>query len=93
MKKGAFVRDSLDENELGEDQDLVDPDEAVHERLRQDFFSRLVLKRIRKRQLARRGIVEVGKEVPDFSVIVDFFDSSFYFCRILFGYDCDETFK
>ncbi len=38
MKKGAFVRDSLDENELGEDQDLVDPDEAVHERLRQDFF-------------------------------------------------------
>jgi hypothetical protein len=51
--------------------------------------------KIRKRQLARRGIVEEGKEleVPDFSVIVDFFDSSFYVCRILFGYDCDETFK
>ena len=33
--------------------------------------------KIRKRQLARSGIVEEGKEVPDFSVIVDFFDSSF----------------
>ena len=38
MKKGALVRDSLDENELGEDQDLVDPDEVVHERLTQDLM-------------------------------------------------------
>ena len=35
---GSVARDSLDENQLGEDQDLVDPDEAVHQRLRQDFF-------------------------------------------------------
>ncbi len=49
----------------------------------------------RKRQLARRGIqvVEEGEEVPDFGVFVDFFDLSFYFCRMLFGYDCYETFK
>jgi hypothetical protein len=37
-EEGSVARDSLDENQLGEDQDLVDPDEAVHERLRQDFF-------------------------------------------------------
>jgi hypothetical protein len=37
-EEGSIARDSLDENQLGEDQDLVDPDEAVHQRLRQDFF-------------------------------------------------------
>ena len=37
-EEGSVALDSLDENQLGEDQDLVDPDEAVHERLRQDFF-------------------------------------------------------
>ena len=37
-EEGSVARDSLDENQSGEDQDLVDPDEAVHERLRQDFF-------------------------------------------------------
>jgi hypothetical protein len=37
-EEGSVARDSLDENQLGEDQDLVGPDEAVHERLRQDFF-------------------------------------------------------
>ena len=37
-EEGSVARDSLDENQLGEDQDLVDPDEAVHERLRQDSF-------------------------------------------------------
>lgn len=37
-EEGSVALDSLDENQLGEDQDLVDPDEAVHERLRQDSF-------------------------------------------------------
>jgi hypothetical protein len=37
-EEASVARDSLDENQLGEDQDLVDPDEAVHERLRQDSF-------------------------------------------------------
>jgi hypothetical protein len=33
-EEGRVTRNSLDENQLGENQDLVDPDEAVHERLR-----------------------------------------------------------
>jgi hypothetical protein len=37
-EEGSVARDSFDENQSGEDQDLVDPDEAVHERLRQNFF-------------------------------------------------------
>jgi hypothetical protein len=32
-EEGSVARDSLDENQSGEDQDLVDPDEAVHKRL------------------------------------------------------------
>ena len=38
QEEASVARDSLDENQLREDQDLVDPDGAVHERLRQDSF-------------------------------------------------------
>ncbi len=37
-EEGSVARDSLDENQSGEGQDLVDPDEAVHKRLIQDFL-------------------------------------------------------
>ncbi len=53
---------------------------------------RLVLKNL-KRQSARREIVEEDEEAPCFGLFVDFFDSSFYFCQSLFGYDCYGTFK
>jgi hypothetical protein len=37
-EEGSVAHDSLDENQSGKDQDLVDPGEAVHERLTQDFL-------------------------------------------------------
>jgi hypothetical protein len=45
---GGFIRDSLDENQSGEDQDLMDPDEAVHERLIQVFLMQASASKIRK---------------------------------------------
>jgi hypothetical protein len=84
-EEGSVARDSLDDNQSGEDQDFVDPDEAVHERFRQDFLMQASAEDLQ---------MPIGKAWnPDFCVFVDFFDLCFYFCQILFCYDCYETFK
>jgi hypothetical protein len=72
---------------------LLDPDEAVHKRLTQDFLMQASPEDsqapIGKAWKCRK---KDDEEVPNFGVFVNFFDSSFYFCRMLFGYDCFETF-
>jgi hypothetical protein len=77
-EEGRVTRDSLDENQSGEDQDLVDPDEAVHKRLTQVFLMQAGAEDSQT-PIGKAWNCRRGREVPDFGVFMDFFYSSFYF--------------
>jgi hypothetical protein len=58
VEYGSGACDSLDGNELGNDQDYMEPYEAERERLRQEFLMQARAVRINQGKLARREIIE-----------------------------------
>jgi hypothetical protein len=80
-EEGSIACDSLDEIQSGVDQDVADPDEAVHERFRQDFLMQASAEELQTPiGKAWNSSCRRGRRSSDFCVFVGFFDSSFYFC-------------